>query len=289
MAFRRPSSRAETRARARARMLAKERRERQKRSTDAALAKHAAQPKRAKFLTRAAKKELLKLARERQERKTAMSLKAHVARASQPPLKPQPPAVSSNSSMKETEKTLMALTPKQKTAALNQARAAQSGDTKAIAFFDAIKANNPSLWKEYDALINGSAEVVGGIKRADLQTNTKALSPKQFSTGVRQGLAACEGKDGAIAFFASMEKSAEQGSAQSIAFLGMRDELLEHARNGTKPGNMARATNGAPAAPRKIGPAAGQVGQAARVPDLDTFDEPTSPLLSGRGYSPRAV
>lgn len=252
--------------RARARLLAKERRERQARQRKNALAVHASLPKRPKFLTRAAKKALLKAAREKQERRTALILKSVADAKNHPAVTTLP---------MESNETAMALTPRQKTTALNQDRLRAAGDQKAVAFFESIKANNPVLWKEYEALLNGSTETVGGIKRTDLRTNTKALSTKQFTTAIRQAHAVIDGKDGAYGFFAAQEGPAEAGVATAKAYLGILDELKEHAANGTRPGSQ----DGPP--PQRIA-APPQVA----APPAPIAAKKLSPLLTGRPFNP---
>ncbi len=171
----------------------------------------------------------------------------------------------------------MAISQKQKVTALKQAKLAASGDPKAIKFFADIRANSPDLAKEYDALLDGGSDVVGGIKRTDLKTDTKSLSPKQFKIGVSQAIAAKENQESAVLFFASMEKKAADGDTQSRAFLGIRDEI----KNRT-PEEIQAAQQGTDAS--KPAPVGGAPQPAQRA-----VQNQNAPPARRAKYSPSAV
>jgi hypothetical protein len=120
----------------------------------------------------------------------------------------------------------MPLSQRQKDTAKKQAALAKNGDIKATRFFQNMEKDSPALHKEFQEFLQNGEGAATGIKRSDLETDTSALSQKQFKVAVLQAVAAKGGDDGAAKFFTEQERIAESGSKVAATFIAVRDEIV---------------------------------------------------------------
>ena len=122
----------------------------------------------------------------------------------------------------------MALSSKQREAFGKMAKLKAEGDGKAIAFFASVERDNPTLWPDVQAFLNGEdSRMGGGFKRSDVKVNSASLSNLQFRAAMKMAnVHLSGGNHESIPFYAAQEQQATLGSNIAKAYLAIRDEVM---------------------------------------------------------------
>ena len=172
--------------------------------------------------------------------------------------------------------TASTLTAKQKSVAVTMQKLRASGDSNGTSFFANIKEQNPALFAAFEEFLNGGNDVVGGIKRSDLDVDTSKLTGKQFKMAVAMAMSAKEGGEAGVRFFNSIQPSADQGIQQSQTYLKVRDAIAK-----LTPEDLADKQKAAQAA-RVPGQKPAPAATAPTAPTAPTPVQRPTPAFTGK-------